>query len=242
MDPGQHVPSIDGELLPDPSAYRRLLGRLLYVSISQPDICFVVKKLSQLMSQPRMPHLQAAHHILHYLKATPGQGGFFSSQSKFNLIAYVDADWGSCVDSKRSATGYCIFMGDSLLTWKSKRQPTISRSSAEAKYRAIASITSELLWLRQLLRFFHHPPPMVMVLCDNISAIYLSTNLISHQRSKHIDIDVHFVREHVASGFIRFIHVKTTQQIANIFTKALPRPQFEDITCKLTLQNIFRPT
>lgn len=116
MDPGQHFTSIDGELLPDPSAYRRLLGRLLYVSISQPDICFVVKKLSQLMSQPRMPHLQDAHYILRYLKATPGQGIFFSSQSKFNLSAYVDADWGSCMDSRRSTTSYCIFMGDSLLT------------------------------------------------------------------------------------------------------------------------------
>nr|KYP74080.1 Retrovirus-related Pol polyprotein from transposon TNT 1-94 [Cajanus cajan] len=118
MDPNQHFNSTDGEPLQDLSAYRRLLGRLMYISISRPDVCFAVNKLSQFMSHLRTPHLQVVHQVLRYLKATPGQGIFFSSQSKFNLSAYVDADWGSCVDNRRSTIGFCIFMGDSLLTWK----------------------------------------------------------------------------------------------------------------------------
>jgi len=242
MDPNLHLTSIDGDLLPDPSAYRRLLGRLMYICISRPDIYFAVNKLSQFMNQPQTPHLLAVHQILCYLKANPGQGLLFSSQSSFTLNAYVDADWGSCLDSRKSTTGFCIFMGDSLLTWKSKKQPTVSRSSTEVEYRAIASITSELLWLKQLLRFFDHQPQKVLLLCDNVSAIHLSSNPVSHQRSKHIGIDVHFVREHVESGFLRLIHVKSHQQVADLFTKALPHQKFAPLISKLALQNIFAPT
>ena len=121
MDPNLHLTSTDGDLLPDPSAYRRLLGRLMYICISRPDICFAVNKLSQFMNQPRTPHLLAVHQILRYLKANPGQGLLLSSQSSFTLSAYVDADWGNCLDNRKSTTGFCIFMGDSLLTWKSKK-------------------------------------------------------------------------------------------------------------------------
>ena len=132
MDPNIHLNASDGELVPDSSSYRRLIGRLLYLTLSRPDISFVVHQLSQYVSQPRIPHLKAADHLLRYLKAHPDQGLFFSSSSSLQLKAFSDADWGTCPDSRRSVTGFYIFLGNSLVSWKAKKQTTVSRSSAKA--------------------------------------------------------------------------------------------------------------
>ena len=158
MDPKVKLCSFEGDSLPDASLYRRLVGRLLYLTISRPDITFAVHKLSQFLAKPRQPHLDAAHHLLQYLKSSPGQGVLFSSQSSFQLRAFADADWGSCLDSRKSVTGFCIFLGDSMVSWKAKKQTTLSRSSAEAEYRALASTVSELVLIHQLLKDFKVTP------------------------------------------------------------------------------------
>lgn len=165
------------------------------------------------MSKPRTPHLQAVTNLIQYLKNSPGQGLLFSSTSGLCLTAFTDADWGGCIETRRSTTGYTVFLGDSLISWKSKKQVTVARSSAEAEYRALATVASELLWLRQLLLVFEIKVPSVMVFSDNVSAIALATNPTSHDRSKHVDIDVHFIREHVASGFLVINHVPSSQQL-----------------------------
>ncbi|MCI01942.1 hypothetical protein A2U01_0022972, partial [Trifolium medium] len=154
MDPGNSLNDTDGEALTDISSYRRLIGRLMYLTISRPDITYAVNKLSQFMQHPHTPHLAAVHHVLQYLKGTPGKGLFFPTQSSLRLTAFADADWGSCKVTRKSTTGFCVFLDDSLISWKSKKQPTVARSSAEAEYRALASLTSELLWIKQLLRTF----------------------------------------------------------------------------------------
>nr|XP_027188704.1 uncharacterized protein LOC113785822 [Cicer arietinum] len=151
MDPNVKISATDGTPISDPSLYRRLVGRLMYLTISHRDISFVVHKLNQYMQQTRRPHLLSIHHLLQYLKYAPGQRLLFPSTNSLALSAYADANWGSCVDTRRSTTDFCLFLGDALVSWKAKQQPTISKSSAEAEYRELSSAASEVVWLRRLL-------------------------------------------------------------------------------------------
>ena len=181
MDPKLNLTTSDGPLLSDFSQYKRLIGRLLYLTLSRLDITYAVHKLSQFLAHPRESHLQAAHHLLRYLKSNPGQGLFFSASFPLQLKAFSDADWGSCSDSRKSTTGFCVFLGDSLISWKSKKQTTISRSSAEAEYQAMATTTSVLVWLQHLLTDFgiSLSQPMLL-LCDNQAAIHIASNPTFH--------------------------------------------------------------
>ena len=121
MDPKVHLTASDGTLLTDPSQYRRLIGRLLYLTLSRPNITFVVHKLSEFVAQSRDSHIQVAHHLRRYLKHSPSQGLLFSANSTLQLKAFSNADWGSCSDSRRSTTWFCVFLGYSLVSWKSKK-------------------------------------------------------------------------------------------------------------------------
>ncbi|GJS64180.1 ribonuclease H-like domain-containing protein [Tanacetum coccineum] len=139
------------------------------------------------------------------------------------LIAYSDADWAGCPATRRSTSGYCVFLGDNLLTWSSKRQETLSRSSADAEYRGVTNDVAETSWIRNLLRELHTPlSTATLVYCDNVSAVYMSANPVQHQRTKHIEIDIHFVRDKVAAGHVRVLHVPSRFQYADIFTKRTP--------------------
>ena len=153
------------------------------------------------MHAPRDAHWTLVKRILRYIKGTTGHGLRLTASSSHELIGYSDADWAGCPDTRRSTSGYCVFLGDSLISWSSKRQPTVSRSSAEAEYRAIANVVADCYWLRQLLGELHFEvPKATVVYCDNISAVYLTQNPVHHRRTKHIELDIHFVREKVALG------------------------------------------
>ena len=142
----------------------------------------------------------------------------------------------------RSTSGYCVFLGNNLLSWSSKRQVTLSRSSAEAEYRGVANVVAETVWLCNLLRELHSSLKSdTLVYCDNVSDVYLSSNPVQHQHTKHIEIDIHFVRDQVA-GHVRVLHVPSRYQYADIFTKGLPHVLFDDFRSSLNVRQPPAPT
>ncbi|GJS47267.1 ribonuclease H-like domain-containing protein [Tanacetum coccineum] len=175
------------------------------------------------MHDPREPHYSDLKRILRYVCGTLDYGLQLFSSTTSDLVAYSDADWTSFPTTRRSTSGYCVFLDNNLLSWSSKRQSTLSRSSAEAEYRSVANAVAETCWLRNLLCELHTPlSSATLVYCDNVSVVYLSCNPVQHQRTKHIEIDIHFVHDLVVVGQVRVLHVPSRYQFADIFIKGLP--------------------
>uniref|UniRef100_A0A2N9GK30 Integrase catalytic domain-containing protein n=1 Tax=Fagus sylvatica TaxID=28930 RepID=A0A2N9GK30_FAGSY len=171
----------DGEPITDPTLYRRVVGSLVYLTVTRPDIAHAVQLVSQFVSDPRRLHLTALHRIIRYLRSTSDLGLPYYKSALPQLQAYSDADYGGCPDTRRSTTGYCSFLGSSLLSWKSKKQPTVSKSSTEAEYRAMSAVCSEIVWLRRLLADFE------MLITDNASNLMRSA-MPAVQETLHTDI------------------------------------------------------
>lgn len=203
-------------LLDDPLLHRRLVGKLMYLTITRPDITFAVNKLCQYCSAPKPSHLKAAYRVLQYLKGTIGLGLFYSSTNDLVLTAFTDADWNSCKDSRRSTSGFCMFLGHSLISWKSKKQETVSHSSAESEYRAMSFAVREVQWLVNMLRDFEAPQlTPVPFFCDSTAAIHIANNAVFHERTKHLESDCHKVRDMVKCKLIKTLHVTSTNQLAD---------------------------
>lgn len=240
--PSHKLSRNEGDLLSDPTQYRSLIGKLLYLTITRPDICFATQQLSQFLDSPTNLHLQAAYRVLRYIKGSPGQGLFFPTSSDLQLKAFSDSDWASCVDTRRSVTGFCVFLGQSLVSWKSKKQVTISKSSSEAEYRALAAVTCEIQWILYILAELGvscNGPAAIF--CDSKSAIAITENPVFHERTKHIELDCHLVREKLHKGIIKLFHVNSASQLADVFTKAHCTASFHSYVSKLGLHNIYNP-
>jgi hypothetical protein len=224
-------------LIPYLIPHRSMVGGLQYLTLSWPDISFVVNQVCQFMHNPRSSHLQVVKRILWYIKGTVEQGPMFHQSDDFTLRSFSDADWAGSVDDRRSTTGSCIFFGPNLLTWTAKKQSTVSRSSTEAEYHALAHTIAEIRWFGFLFRELGIPlqsAPCIYV--DNLSAIYMAANPIFHARTWHIEIDYHFVRELVARKALHTFYVLSSHQLADIFTKGLNRDRFSLLKSKLNLR------
>ena len=234
VDTKAKVSAVEGSPASDAPFYRSIVGALQYLTLTRPDIQYAVQQVCLHMHAPRDTHWALVKRILRYIRGTTAMGLTLTASPDTSLVAYSDADWAGCPDTRRSTSGYCVYLGPSLISWSSKRQPTVSRSSAEAEYRAVANAVAECSWLRQLLQeLLYEVTKATLVYCDNVSAVYLAANPVHHRRTKHIELDIHFVREHVALGRVRVLHVPTDQQFADVMTKGLPTSTFEGFRSSL---------
>ncbi|GKE83152.1 ribonuclease H-like domain-containing protein, partial [Tanacetum coccineum] len=234
---------VDGDPVSDPTLYRSLASSLQYLTFTRPDLSYAVQQVCLHMHDPREPHFSALKRILRYVQGNMNCSLQLFSSSTTDLVAYSDADWAGCPTTRRSTFGYCVFLGNNFLSWSSKRQPTLSRSSADAEYRGVTNVVAETCWLRNLLRELHTPLSYAtLVYCDNVSTVYLSCNPVQHQCIKHIEIDIHFVRDLVAAGHVRVLHVPSRYQFADIFTKGLPSALFEEFRFSLSFRSPPAPT
>lgn len=239
FSPGCVLSRKDGAYMEDAEPYRRVVGQLLYLNLTRPDITFAAQQLSQFVARPTVTHWNAAMHVLKYLKGCPSLGVFYSAHCDFKLQAFSDADWGTCVDSRRSLTGYCIFFGSGLVSWKCKKQPTVASSTAEAEYRAMSLTTRELVWLSYLFHDFLVPLDLPIPLhCDNLAAIHITKNSVFHEKTKHIEMDCHIVREKFVSGLLTPVATTSLAQLADFFTKSLASPRFRDLLSKMGLVDV----
>ncbi|XP_070029376.1 uncharacterized mitochondrial protein AtMg00810-like [Nicotiana sylvestris] len=209
------TPAADNDpVLRDTSVYQRLVGRLLYLTMTRPDISYAVQTHSQFMHAPKQSHLDVVTRVVRYIKTAPGQGLLLPAEGDGQLLVYCDAYWGACLHTRRSVTGYIVFYGDALISWKWKKQETVARSSTEVEFRRMASAAAEIVWLTGLfneLGFKIKRP--VTLMCDSKAAIQIAANPIFHERIKHIDIDCHFIMEKVKVGSIKTVHVNTKEQV-----------------------------
>jgi hypothetical protein len=230
---GSKLSRLDGEALLDPYEYRSVVGALQYCTLTRPDIAFSVNQLCQHMHNPTAVHWSAVKRVLRFLKNTVDHGLFYS-KTTLQLNAFCDSDWAGCPDDRRSTSGFAVFLGDCLVSWSAKKQPVVSRSSTEAEYRSLAIATTELYWLRMLFQEIQIPLPISPIIwCDNVSALSLATNPVYHARTKHIEVDYHFIREKVLNKDITISFISTSDQIADVFTKGLSSARFLFLKSKL---------
>ncbi|KAJ7560799.1 hypothetical protein O6H91_04G146800 [Diphasiastrum complanatum] len=226
----QHVKDpikVDERSFKDITLYRSLIGSLIWLTITRPDLSYCVHKLSQFMQDPKIQHWKMAKRVLRYVSSTQDYGLLYKNED-LNIVGYSDSDFASDKMDRKSINAYTIFLGGNLVSWISKKQDTISLSSCEAKYKALTTTTKEVLWIKRLIMELKciKEDGLPLIKCNNISAQALANNPISHARSKHIEVAHHFVREKLIGGEINLEHVDTSSYIVDILTKPLCKSAF----------------
>ena len=224
----------------DKGRYQRLVGRLIYLSHTRPDISYAVSVVSQFMHAPSEEHMEAVYWILRYLKSTLGKGLLFSKNGISNIEGYTDSDWAGDQTTRRSTSCYFTFVEGNLVTWKSKKQKVVARSSAEAEFRGMAHGVCKLLWKRNILRDLgiEHATPMNLY-CDNKAAIQIAQNPVQHDRTKHVEVNRHFIKENLDEKIIQFPFIQSESQLADMLTKAVSGKVFHGIIEKLGMIDIY---
>jgi hypothetical protein len=218
----------------DATLYRQIIGSLMYLTNTRPNICFAVNTLSQLLVEPRRVHLVAAKHVMRYLKGTIDYGVSYDGDHNFTLSGYTDSDWAGSVADRKNTSGCCFSLGLAMVSWQSRKQSSISLSTVEAEYIVACSASCEAIWLRKLLiDLFDLEMEATTILCDNQCCIKMTKNHVFHDKSKHIEIHYHYIRDMVQRGALKLLYVSIDEQVVDVLTKPLSRVKFEHFRDKL---------
>ena len=218
--------------------YRGMIGTLLYLTASRPDIMYSTCLCARYQAEPKESHLIAVKRIFRYLKGTPNLGLWYPRDSGFDLIGYSDSDFAGCKIDRKSTTGGCQLIGGKLISWTSKKQNSVSISTTEAEYVAAGSCCAQILWMRNQLADYDLQLSKVPIYCDSTSAIAIANNPVLHSKTKHIEIRYHFIRDHVMNGEVELHFIPTEFQLADIFTKPLDESRFNMLISELGMLNI----
>jgi len=226
----------DGEQLEEPSAYRSLVGSLLYLTATKPDLMFPAGLLSRFMSSPSNVHMGVAKRVLKYIRGTADLGILYSKSRGVKLSGYADSDWAGSVDDMKSTSGYVFTIGSGAICWNAKKQEVVAQSTAEAEYISPAAAANQAIWLNKLLADLGQGQSSPTELyCDNKSTIAIAQNPVQHGRTKHINVKFHSIREVEKNLLVKLHYCPTEIQLADIMTKALPKARLEFLRMKLGL-------
>ncbi|XP_020688717.2 uncharacterized protein LOC110104091 [Dendrobium catenatum] len=224
----------------NPTQFRQLAGSLHYLTVTRPDLSFAVNTICQSMHNPTIHDYMRLKRLLRYVKGTQHLG-LPITRGSLELTTNCDADWASDATDRNSITEFCTFLGNNILSWSVKKQTTVAKSSTEAEYWALASALSDVIWLRPLLLDFKIPlDKLTTIFCDNASALSLAHNPVFHAQTKHVEIDHHFLSDHIQNHTITAIHLNSEDQIADILTKPLSATRFITLRNKLTISALDR--
>ena len=232
--PGTKLLKMEKGVEADSTLFKQLVGSLMYLGATRPDIAHSVSLISRFMEHPKESHLLAAKRILRYLQGTQSLGIFYKVGGNDELLAYTDSDYAGGLDDRKSTSGYAFLLGGGVVSWMSKKQPVVSLSTTEAEFIATALCACQCVWVRRVLEHLdHRQAGATVVFCDNVSTIKLSKNPILHGRSKHIDVRFHFLRDLCNDGVIELNYCDTRNQLVDIMTKPLKVENFQHLQSAL---------
>jgi hypothetical protein len=236
---GEKLKKVDGSELADEGLYRRIVGSLLYLTATRPDLMYAASLLSRFMTGPTKIHMRAAKRVLRYVQGILSYGIEYVRDQLATLIGFCDADWAGSEDDSRSTSGYAFSFGSGAFSWSSVKQNTVALSTAEAEYVSASEATAQAIWLWFVLDDFGEMQvEATLLFCDNMSAISMARNPVFHQRTRHINRKYHFIREALQEGVINMQFCRSEEQLADIFIKALPKDRFKQLRLKLGVKPV----
>ena len=237
--PGVKIDKDDTGVTVNSSMFKQLVGSLIYLTTTRPDLMYAVSVVSRYMAKPTEMHLMAAKRILRYVQGTMCFGIFYQRSGNQELVGYTDSDYAGCIDDRKSTSGYAFILSNAAVAWSSRKQPIVTLSTTETEFVAASACACQLIWMKRVLsKLDYNGSKSPVIFCDNSSTIKLSKNPVMHGKSKHIDVRFHFLRDLVNEGKVQLNYCGTKQQIADIFTKPLKLEVFQELRKKLGVCDI----